>query len=108
MVHDNVRLPQEAYGDRYEIDVVCTLEGGTDPMSVSTYAADGVRIWTITAPAQPQGDMTAQDSRMAQVFEKLVERLSPDLIHFHCIQRLTASAVNVARLRRIPSSDHPA
>jgi glycosyltransferase involved in cell wall biosynthesis len=71
-------------------------------MSVSTYAADGVRIWTITAPAQPQGDMTAQDSRMAQVFEKLVERLSPDLIHFHCIQRLTASAVNVARLRRIP------
>ncbi|MFD1508577.1 glycosyltransferase [Lacimonas salitolerans] len=102
VVYDNVRLLQEAYGDRYEIDVVCTLEGGTDPLSVTTYTEGGVRVWAITAPVQPQGDMTAQDSRMAQVFEQLVERLAPDLIHFHCIQRLTAAVANVARLRRIP------
>ncbi len=102
VVHDNVALLHAHYGDRYEIDVVCTLDGGDTPLSVTSYAQDGVRVWAITAPAQPQGDMTPRDPHMAELFEQLVERLSPDLIHFHCIQRLTASVVNVARLRKIP------
>jgi glycosyltransferase involved in cell wall biosynthesis len=102
VVHDNVTLLREHYGDRYEIDVVCTLEGGSEPLSVTTYSQDGVRVWAITAPSQPEGDLTASDPEMAARFEQLVDRLDPDLIHFHCVQRLTAAAVNVARLRRIP------
>jgi glycosyltransferase involved in cell wall biosynthesis len=102
VVHDNVTLLREHYGDRYEIDVVCTLEGGSEPLSVTTYSQDGVRVWAITAPPQPDGDLTASDPEMAARFEQLVDRLGPDLIHFHCVQRLTAAAVNVARLRRIP------
>lgn len=102
VVHDNVQLLQEQYGDQYEIDVVCTLEHGTTPYSVTPYARDGVRVWAITAPRQRDSEMTATDPKMADVFERLVDRVAPDLIHFHCIQRLTASVVNVARLRKIP------
>lgn len=102
VVHDNVRLLRERYGDRYEIDVVCTLEGGQVPLELGTYAEDGVRVWTITAPSQEMGDMHPRDSRPAEVFARLVAQLKPELVHFHCIQRLTASVVDVARHRGIP------
>ena len=102
VVHDNVRLLKDRYGDRYEIDVVCTLEGGKTPYEVTTYAHEGIRVSAITAPLRRSGEMAATDPKMAECFERLVERISPDLIHFHCVQRLTASVVNVARLRKIP------
>jgi len=102
VVVDNIAALRAQYGDAYDIDVVATLEGGITPLETACHAIDGVRVWTITAPAQPEGDMTARDTRMADVFERLVERLRPDLIHFHCIQRLTAAAVDVARYRNIP------
>ncbi len=102
VVADNIADLRAQYGDTYDIDVVATLEGGTTPLETACHAVDGVRVWTITAPPQPEGDMTARDPRMADVFDRLVGRLRPDLIHFHCIQRLTASVVDVARLRDIP------
>ena len=102
VVHDNITDIFAKYGDRYEIDVVCTLEGGQNPFEVTTYAEGGVRVHAITAPPLSDGDMTSSSPEMGQVFESLVERLKPDLIHFHCIQRLTASIVDVARHRIIP------
>lgn len=102
VVHDNVRLLRDQYGDRYDIDVICTLEGGRTPLEVTTYADEGVRVWAITAPPIEGGDMGAREPRMAAVFERLIQRLNPDLVHFHCIQRLTASVVDVVRYRQIP------
>ncbi|MEQ9261384.1 MAG: glycosyltransferase, partial [Roseovarius sp.] len=102
VVHDNVRCLKKHYGDRFDIEVLCTLEGGEEPLSVTTYSDEGVRVWAITTPWQAEGDMTTFDPRMADQFERLVERIGPDLIHFHCIQRLTASVVEVARSRPIP------
>ncbi|MDA3888780.1 MAG: glycosyltransferase, partial [Allgaiera sp.] len=102
VVHDNVRLLRENYGTKYEIDVICTLEGGSDPLSVTTDTEDSIRVWAITIPAQPKGEMTPRDPMVAEVFERLISQLNPDLIHFHCVQRLTASVVDIARLRKIP------
>ena len=36
------------------------------------------------------------------VFKRLLDTIQPDLIHFHCIQRLTASIVEIAFRRKIP------
>lgn len=102
VVHDNINTLREKYGDRYEIDVICTLEGGQNHFDVTTYAEGGVRVHAITAPPLEDGDMTPINAKMGQVFEDLVDRLRPDLVHFHCIQRLTAAAVNVVRHRAIP------
>lgn len=102
VVHDNVRHLQQVYGHRFEIDVICTLEGGQTPFEITTHAREGVRIWTITAPLHPMGDMEPRDPAMGRVFERLLDRLRPDLVHFHCVQRLTAAVVDVVRLREIP------
>uniref|UniRef100_UPI00351A6F7B glycosyltransferase n=1 Tax=uncultured Paracoccus sp. TaxID=189685 RepID=UPI00351A6F7B len=102
VVHDNVTLLRERYGQEYEIDVICTIEGGQVPLSVTSYAEDGVRVWGITAVPADGGDMATQQPQMAAAFDRLVEQIKPDLVHFHCVQRLTAAAVDVVRLRAIP------
>ncbi|TMV83321.1 glycosyltransferase, partial [Thioclava sp. BHET1] len=102
VVHDNVKLLRQHYGDQFEIDVVCTIEGGTTPYEVSQFSQDGVRVWGITTPDEPDIDAKARDPKMAKVFDALMDRIRPDLIHFHCIQRLTASIVDAARLKNIP------
>jgi glycosyltransferase involved in cell wall biosynthesis len=39
---------------------------------------------------------------MGRVFDRVLDRIGPDLIHFHCIQRLTTTCVTAAIRRRIP------
>ena len=38
----------------------------------------------------------------AEPFERVLDHFRPDIIHFHCIQRLTATIVEVALRREIP------
>jgi glycosyltransferase involved in cell wall biosynthesis len=101
VVQDNVRDLVRLYGDRYEIDVITTLEGGDRPHQVTCYARDGVRIWAVTAP-DGVDVMAFRDHRMADVFDRLLSRIQPDLVHLHCIQRLTASIVDTLRRRAVP------
>lgn len=102
VVHDNVTQLRERYGDEFEIDVICTREGGQTPFDLNTYSNDGVRVWAITTPPHPMGDMGNYSNGVADVFEQVIAKLDPDLIHFHCIQRLTTAIVDVARYRNIP------
>jgi glycosyltransferase involved in cell wall biosynthesis len=101
VVQDNVRDLVDLYGDCYEIDVITTLEGGEHPHTVTCYARDGVRIWTVTA-RDGVDSMAFRDHRMADVFDRLLSRIRPDIVHLHCIQRLTASIVDTLRRRGLP------
>jgi glycosyltransferase involved in cell wall biosynthesis len=102
VVHDNVTILKSIYGDRFEIDVVCTLEGGQIPYEISVYTDKGVRVWAISTPHDPDIDTKARDPRMGEIFASILDQIRPDLIHFHCIQRLTAEIVETARMKRVP------
>jgi len=101
VVHDNVTDIVAEYGDAFDLTVICTREGGT-PYELSAYMQDGVPVWAIGATAPEVSEMTARDARMGDVFGGLLDRLAPDLVHFHCIQRLTSTIVDVTRKRDIP------
>jgi len=101
VVQDNVADLLRLYGDSYDIDVVATLEGGDSPHQVKCYARDGARVWTITARDGIR-TMDVSDHRMGDIFERLLDRIRPDLVHLHCIQRLTASIVDRLRHRQLP------
>lgn len=101
VVQDNVRDLLRLYGDSYEIDVIATLEGGETPHQVRCHARDGARVWTITA-RNGVPNMEVRDHRMGDVFDRLLDRIRPDLVHLHCIQRLTASVVDRLRHRGLP------
>lgn len=101
VVHDNIMDIKSLYGDEYDICVVCSREGA-EPYALSAYMQDGIPVWAIGTPDQNGTEMHARDPRMGEIFDNLLERLSPDLVHFHCIQRLTSSIADATRKRDIP------
>jgi len=101
VVRDNVADLIRLHGDTYEIDVITTLEGGESPHQVKCYSRDGARIWTITARDGIR-TMEIRDHRMGDIFERLLDRICPDLVHLHCIQRLTVTVVDRLRHRGLP------
>ncbi|AWN48945.1 hypothetical protein DK419_23460 [Methylobacterium terrae] len=102
VVYDNVRSLRTILGPDWQIDVICTLEGGRTPYAVDWYVQDGVRVFCITAGKHPGLDSLVEDPEMGGAFDRVLDRIEPDLIHFHCIQRLTTTCVTAATRRRIP------
>ena len=101
VVHDNIRDLKARFGDALDLCVICSYEGAP-AYAVSSYSQDEVPVWAIGTPDQKGTEMTTRDPRMAEVFGHLLDRLAPDLVHFHCIQRLTSSVVCATRKRDIP------
>ena len=102
VVIDNIRDMAALYPDEFEMEVFTTLEGGEGSYSVRVTSYEGVRVTSMVAGNLPFGDNTAEDVRAGELFERCVRRFRPHLIHFHCVQRITASAVQVARQLAIP------
>ncbi|MBP0613991.1 glycosyltransferase [Jiella mangrovi] len=102
VVHDNVKDFAAHHRDDFTFEVFTTVEGGSEPYKTSSYGMDGVRVVGVTTPDIPDIDRIVYDERMAKVFGDYLEVCQPDIIHFHCIQRLTAAIVLEARRRGIP------
>lgn len=102
VVHDNVRQMTELAGDEFAFEVFTSVEGSHRAYEMSSHACDGVRVVGVTTPIEPQHDLKAADARMGDIFEKHLVAARPAMIHFHCIQRLTASVVAAAQRHAIP------
>ena len=99
VVHDNVVALKSEFNNEFEIEVFCTTSG-TEPYSIEKYINDNVRVTSVVCPAGRDHEMS--DLKMQAAFSKFLDRFDPDIVHFHCIQRLTESIVSVTRSRKIP------
>lgn len=63
---------------------------------------DGVMVFRIAAPLIDNLDWTPYDPNMKQWFARLIDVYKPDIVHFHSIQRLTASIVEACIEAGIP------
>lgn len=102
VVHDNVREIAANYGDEFDIEVFATLMGEPTPYRLSSYCHEGIRVTTVGSPTMPDVETRPDDPKMQEVFTRFLAAFQPDLIHFHCVQRLTASLMSAARIFRIP------
>lgn len=102
VVADNVGDLVATCGDSFEIEVFTTMEGSAEPYMPLTYLEGGIRVTAVPTPLDPEIDAKVWDDRMAGHFERVIDRFEPDLIHFHCIQRITLSVCDAARRRAIP------
>jgi glycosyltransferase involved in cell wall biosynthesis len=102
VAYDNIARLHSAYAEEFEIEVFTTIEGGLSPYETRVYAHDGVRVTGVTTPDEPQIDHKLFDKRMGEIFDKYLKSLSPTMIHFHCVQRLTVAVIDAARQRNIP------
>jgi len=102
VVHDNVCHLHAVHGGQFDLEVFTTIEGGSEPYKVRCYVADGVKVTGVTTPVEPDIDSKLADPRMAELFTACLDRVRPALVHFHCIQRLTASIVAPVAERGLP------
>jgi len=101
VVQDNVDYFKDKHQD-IELSVFATDEGVSPPGRLRFDQYRGVPVFRLSTPIQPKMDWRPFNAAHEAVFERVLDRVRPDLIHFHCIQRLTASIVDIALKRKIP------
>ncbi len=101
VVHDNVTDFINEFGDQAEVCIFTTTNGET-PYLLKKYIHDGIPVTAVTTDNSPELESRVTDNRMGAAFAEFLNEYKPDLIHFHCIQRLTSSVVSEARKAEIP------
>lgn len=101
VVADNVDHLLSHCGDRYDIDILTTLEGGQTPHEVQAVSHSGTRIWAITA-ANHVNEHAISDPVMDTRIDTLLDHITPDIVHVHCVQRMGAGIIDACRRRSIP------
>ncbi|NEQ97179.1 MAG: glycosyltransferase [Cyanothece sp. SIO2G6] len=102
IVKDNVDILTTEYNDIYEVSIFTTEEGNQEPYQLSQYSHKGVRVTRVSSPMEEGMDWRYKNPTMYDIFKEYLEVYQPDLIHFHCVQRLTASVLEVAADMNIP------
>ena len=104
VVRDNVNELCKNYKDDFDIEILCTEYGGLNDLS---YKCDSdllnkIRVWRVTTPYQEEGDLTPKDNRIFDTYDEIIDLINPDLVHLHCIQRITTSLIDKIIQRKIP------
>ena len=102
IVKDNVDILTKHYGHEYEVSVFTTDDDNPEPYKILEYSHQGVPVTKVSTPMMEGMDWQYQNPRMYEIFKDYLTFHQPDLIHFHCVQRLTASVLEAAADAGIP------
>lgn len=102
VVEDNVQIMLERYGEQFDIEVFTSDHGNPVPYLVSQYGWKGIRVTKVSTPQKAGMDWDYQNNEIGKIFEEYLDHVKPSLVHFHCVQRLTASVVEATKTRKIP------
>jgi glycosyltransferase involved in cell wall biosynthesis len=95
VVENNVDDLIERYGDEFEISILSTYAGlRSGALKVDVYR--GRPVYRIGTPVEVNMNWRPFNDDMLPPFRRVLDVVQPDLIHFHCMQRLTASVVEEA------------
>lgn len=89
------------YPDDFVVEVFCAQQYGA-PGNVERYSFNQVSVTALAPWDRPDLGLGDEDHRVAEVFANLVDEFEPDMIHFHAMQLLSASPLDVAREKGIP------
>ncbi|MDE5079829.1 MAG: tetratricopeptide repeat protein, partial [Trichodesmium sp. St18_bin1] len=102
VVRDNVDIFMEKYRDKYEVQVFTSDNDNSVPYQITEYTYKNVHVTKVSTPMQEGMDWQYKNPEMYDIFAQYLEFNQPDLIHFHCVQRLTASVLEAAANLNIP------
>ncbi len=90
------------YSDRYHVSVFTCDVNNIYAHQVTEYEHNGVSVTAVSVPVGPDVDYREYDSQVGALFAQFIQYKQPDLIHFHCIQRLTGSILEAAHDLQVP------
>ena len=102
VVIDNISVLQEDYTNDFEL-VAFTSDNHHRPAhQVNVYTYSGIRVYKVSPVWRENMDWHYEDANMGGIFRKFLDFEKPDLVHFHCIQRLTGSIVEETKKSKVP------
>lgn len=102
IVVDEVDTITSKYGDEFEVVVFTADIQRQPPYRLNVYPYAGYRVYSLSITATAQSNWNHRDENVEIAFDNFLEFEKPDIIHFHCIQILTASITEAASKRDIP------
>ena len=101
VVEDNIEQLIDRYGDEFEISILSTYKGlRTGALKVHNHR--GRPVYRIGTPVENNMDWRPFNDAILPAFHRVLEVARPDMVHFHCVQRLTASIVEETLRAEIP------
>ncbi len=103
VVRDNLDyfLDQDLSG-QFEFAVATSDRAEETPYRLRIDDYKGVPVFRMSTPAERNMDWRPFNPSAGTMFGRALDSWRPDLVHFHATQRLTASALNECRRRKIP------
>jgi glycosyltransferase involved in cell wall biosynthesis len=102
VVADTVDEILKNYNDEFELCAFTSQVEEAAPHQLDFYLYNGIRVYRSTIKYRENMDWHPRDQPMEKIFELFLEAEKPDLVHFHCVQRLTASIVEATKKAGIP------
>lgn len=102
VVADNFSEFRKTYAEELDVCVFTADVECRPAHQMTVYNYEGCRVYRSTTLWREHMDWHPKDPEMYRLFQEFLELEKPDLIHFHCVQRLTASIVEAARDSKIP------
>lgn len=102
IVADNIDELVKNYNDDFKLVVFTCDVNQRKEHKLKQYLYKGCRVYQASVIFREHMDWHPKDDLMKDLFLEFLELEKPDLIHFHCVQRLTASVVEAAKTSEIP------
>ena len=102
VVSDQVQILAEQYGDECELAVFCANAEQVTPYELDRYTWNGVAVYSVGIAFRQHMDWIPFDENIGPVFDRVLDSFGPDLVHFHCIQRLGCGVVERTAERSVP------
>ncbi|NOS87076.1 MAG: glycosyltransferase family 4 protein [Methylococcaceae bacterium] len=102
IVVDEVSTLANQYSDDFELVVFTADTESSGKYKLTVYPYDGYRVYALAVALTVSTNWHEKDEEVAVLFDNFLAFEQPDLVHFHCIQALTGSIVEVTQKRGIP------
>lgn len=102
IVKNHINILNTTYDSEFEVAVVTMNITSRTPYAITEYEHEGIHVTCIGVPAGIDLDWRYRDAGVHELFRRYIELQQPDLIHFHCVQYLTASMLEAAQECKIP------
>lgn len=95
-------LADDRASDAFEFGVAATDFDAQPAYRQRNDDYHGVPVFRIAPPMVADLDWRPEDEDMKLWFERVLTQFKPDLVHFHCMQRLTVAPIDACREAGLP------
>lgn len=93
---------QRQYGKEIDVVVLRSELTLTSPYQMTEYVWNGTLVQTIGIPPEQDFEWRYRDEYLKDFFDEYLAYFKPDIIHLHCVQRLTGTLLESAAALSIP------